>query len=226
MSPERLSKKQIKQDNFITSAFKASEYIQKNRTLFLGGFAGLIAIILIISFFNYSADKKVLEAENLFGKAQLASAMGQQSLAINDYRSLLEQYGSAPIADRGCYYLARTYYDRQEQDSALVYYEKYINEYGNEPLLLGAAYAGAAECYEASGDLPKTADYFMKAGQAADSEFASPGYYMSAGRVYREAGMMTEANAAYQAVIDNYPRSQHTSLAKKLQAEVEYAAGN
>lgn len=223
MSAERLSKKQIKQDNFVTSAFKASEYIQKNKSYFLGGFAGLIAIILLISFFNYSHNKKIAESEDLFGKGQLASAMGQQALAINDYQMLIEEYSSAPIADKTCYYLARIYFDRDEKDSAMVYYEKYINEYGNEPLLLGAAYAGAAQCYEDQGNLAQAGDYYMKAAEIAANDFSSPGYYMAAGRVYAEAGMFSEAGNAYQMVIDSYPRAKQTSLAKKLQAEVQYA---
>ncbi len=223
MSPERLSRKRIRQDNFVTTAFKASEYIQKNKTFFLGGFAALIAIILIFTYLNYSKNQKIAEAETMFGKAQLASAMGQQALAINDYKVVIQDYSSTPIADRACYYLARTFYDRDEIDSALVYYEKYIDKFGNEPLLLAAAYAGAAECYELHGDLAKAGEYYMNAGETANNEFVSPEYFMSAGRAFRKAGIYDNAEKAYQMVVDNYSRTAQGSLAKKFLAEVQYA---
>ena len=224
MSPEkRISKKQIKQDNFITTALKASEFIQKQKKYFYGGVAGIIVIILIAYFVSYTNTQKLANSENMFGKAQLAAAMGQNALAINDYRSVLDEFGSTPIADRACYFLARTYFDQQNYDSAMVYFNVYIDEYAKEPLFVVGAYAGAAECYKNQEDYAKAGEYYIKAAQQADNDYESPDFYMAAGRVYRDGGMFTEAAGAYQQVVDNYNRSMQFSLAKKYLAEVKYA---
>lgn len=213
----------MRQDSFVTTALKASEYIQKNKNYFLGGAAGIIAIILVIYFISYSSSQKLSNSEILFGQAQLAAAMGQTEQSIASFKNLMEQYGSTKAADRACYYAARIYFDSQNFDSALVYYQLYIDKYGKEPVLLGAAYAGAATCYEALDDNARAGEYFMQAADISSSDYASPNYLMSAGRTFRKAGMPEQAKQAYQKIIDDYRTSTQYALARKFLEEVEYA---
>ena len=213
----------MRQDSFVTSALKASEYIQQNKTYFYGGIAAVIIIVLVVYFVNYSNTQKLVNSEALYGRAQLAAAKGQPEQAIADYKELLEQYASTPLASRGAYYLARIYYDIENYDSALVYFQNYIDNYGKVPMLLGAAYAGAASCYEVLGDYGKAGEYYLKAGETSENDYSSPSYYMSAGRAFREAGLKDEAKTAYQKVIDDYRTSSQYTLARKFIEEVEYA---
>jgi outer membrane protein assembly factor BamD (BamD/ComL family) len=224
VSPEkRISKKQMKQDSFISSALKASEYIQQNKTYFYGGLAGVIIIILVVYFVSYSGTQKTVNSENLYGEAQISAAMGQPNQAIANYKSLLDQYGSSKIADRGCYYLAKTYYESGEYDSALVYFNQYLNQYGKEPLLVEGAYAGAASCYEKKEDHAAAGENFFKAGESATNEYSAPDYYLAAGLNYTKAEMPEKAKESYQKIVDNYPRSPKFSIARKKLEEVQYA---
>lgn len=226
MNPEkRITKKQIKQDSFITSALKASDYVRANRKYFWGGLASVVAIILIGYFINYMNTQKVADSKKLFGEGQLSTAMGQASSAMASYRNLLDQYGSTETADRACYFLAKICFEQGQYDSAIVYYENYIEKYGKEPILLAAAYAGAANCLEMKEDYAKAGDYYSKAAEVANSNYASPDYYMDAGRVYNMANMKDQAEKAYQTVIDKYTSSSRVAMARKKIAEIQYAAG-
>jgi len=225
LSPEkRIAKRQMKQDSFVTYTLKSSEYIQKYKNLFLIGAAVAVAIIAIIYFISYSYSRRNVNAEEMFGKAQMATAMNQTDLAIIDYRSVLEEYGSAKIADKACFYLARLFYDLNNHDSALVYFEKYINDYGKDNMLLGSAYNGAAICLEDKEDFGKAGDYYFKAAELVNDDIFAPDYYLNAGRAYHLAGQLDSAEKAYQLVIDNYRQSASYNTARKKLAEIQYSA--
>jgi len=224
LSPEkRITKHQMKQDNFVTYALKSSEYIRKNRNFFLIGVAAAVVIIAIIYFISYSFSRRNINAEEMFGKAQMATAMNQTDLAITDYKSILDEFGSAKIADKACYYLARLLYDLNNHDSALVYFEKYINDYGKDNMLLGSAYNGAAICLEDKKDYGRAGEYYFKAAQLANDEIFAPDYYMNAGRAYHLAGQLDSAEKAYQVVADNYRQATGYNTARKKLAEIQYS---
>jgi tetratricopeptide (TPR) repeat protein len=148
--------------------------------------------------------------------------MGQSALAINDYKIIIEQYGSTKSADKACFSLGRIYYDQQNYDSSLYYFNMYINDFGKADFLLTAAYGGAAKCLEEKADYSKAGEYYMKAAQIADNELFSPDYYMMAGRVYLKAGLIEQADQAYKQVVDNYKRSSQNTKAEKKLAEIKY----
>jgi len=223
LSPEkRITKRQMKQDKLVSTAFKATEYIQRRKNYFIIGLISLVVIILVAYFISYNITKKNNEAIELFGKGQIAAAMGQVDLAISDYKNVIENYGSKSIASRACYFLANSYMNQNNYDSAMVYYELYINKYGREKILLVAAHANLAVCFEEKGEYSAAGDNFYKAAELADNEDQSPAYLMSAGRNYTKVEQYDKAINAYQQIVDKYKRSIKSSIARGKIAELEY----
>lgn len=223
MNPEkRIRKSQMKQDKMVTFALKAGEYIQQNKNYFIYAAAGLVAIVAIIFFFNYLGNKKEREATELFGKAQLAGAMNQGSLAITDYRTIIENYGSTKVASKACFFIADIYNRQKNYDSAAVFYQKFVDNFGDDKILLPAAYAGGGNAYEQKRQFEKAAEFYYKAAEIANDDYRSPDYYMAAGRAYVQASNLTKAKEAYQKVVDKYRRSQVYSEARKKIAEIDY----
>jgi tetratricopeptide (TPR) repeat protein len=223
LSPEkRITKRQMKQDKLVSTAFKATEYVQARKNYFLIGLVSLVVVVMIIYFINYNITKKNNESIELFGKGQIAAAMGQADLAVSDYKNVVKRYGSNRIASRACYFLANIYKNQNKYDSAMVYYELFINKYGQEKILLIAAHAGMAICLEEKGEFTSAGDSFYKAAELADNDDQSPGYLMSAGRNYAKDGQYDKAQNAYQQIVDKYKRSTQRSMAQKKIAELEY----
>lgn len=223
MNPEkRITKAQMKQDKLVIAALKASEYVQKNKKYFLMGGGGVLAIAVILLIISYWSGKRAADAVELFGKAQLSTAMGQTSLAIADYSTLVNEYGSTDVAATACYLLADIYARQNNFDSAAVYYQKYCDNFGNNKMLLAAAYAGLAVALENKGDFARSAENFMKAAKVADDETTSPEYLAGAGRTFTKASQYDKAVKAYQQIIDRYNRSQYYSIARRKLAELEY----
>jgi len=224
LSPEkRITKRQMKQDSFITTALKSSEYIQNNKQYFIGALIGVLAIFLIAYYVNYSNKQNVIEAENMFGQAGIAQAIGQDTLAVGYYKDIMENYGSTIYAGKACYALGQLYFTGDNCDSLNLYFNKYLDSYGEDVLTRGAAYEGLAICAEKNGDFASAAKLYMQAAETAGSELHSPRYLMRAGSNFSLAGMAAEAVDAYRRVSDDYPRSPVASSARKLLAEVEYS---
>jgi len=223
LSPEkRITKQQMKEDKLVNTAFKASEYIQQNRNIFIGGAVAIAAIIAIIYYINYSIQKKSYDAEILFGKAQLSMAMRQPALAINQYNTIIDEYESTISADRACYNLGKVYFDQNNCDSAIFYFDKYINEYGKTARLLVAAHVGAANCFEQQNNFEKAGDYYFSAAELSMDDDYSPGYYMAAGRAFNNAKQFDKAQNSYQQIVDNYNTSRFASQAKEKLVEAKY----
>ncbi len=224
LNPEkRITKAQIKQDKLVITAFKASEYVKNNKKYFLIGGGGILAVVVILLIVSYWSGKRAAEAVELFGKAQLSTAMGQTTLAIADYSTLANDYGSTEVAATACYLLADIYARQNNFDSAAIYYRKYCDDYGNNKMLLAASYAGLAVALENRGDFAGAGENFLKAAEAADDETISPEYLAGAGRAFTRASQYDKAIEAYQRIIDKYNRSQYYSVARRKIAELEYS---
>ena len=71
MSPKRITKKEIKEDKLVTTAFQFSEWIQMhlNHVLMVAG--GVILLAVVVFFIFSSKAKREQKAAELFGKATL-----------------------------------------------------------------------------------------------------------------------------------------------------------
>lgn len=223
LSPEkRITKAQIKQDKLVITALKASEYVQKNKKYFILGGGGVLAVVVILFLVSYLSKKSAADSAELFGKAQLSMAMGQTAMAIADYTTLVNDYGSTDAAGMACYLLGDLYLRQKNFDSAAVYYQKYCDKYGKNKMLLAASYAGLAVALESKSNFAQAGENYLKAAEIIDDETLSPEYLASAGRTFARASLFDKARKAYQIIIDKYNRSQYFSVAKRKLAEIEY----
>jgi tetratricopeptide (TPR) repeat protein len=223
LNPEkRITKAQMKQDKVVTFALKSGEYIQQHKNNFIYAAIGVVAIVAIIFLFSYMGNKKEAEAVQIFGKAQLAGAMNQGALAITDYLTILDNYGSTDIASRACFFIGETYARQNKFDSAAIYFQKFVSDFNDDVSLLPAAYAGGGNAYEQTRQFDKAGEFYFKAAEIANDDFRSPDYYMSAGRAYMQGSNSAKAKEAYQKVVDKFRRSQVYSEARKKIAEIDY----
>jgi tetratricopeptide (TPR) repeat protein len=137
LNPEkRISKSQIKQDKRLRrSESRRIHPTELKTTLFIPSRV-LLLIVAIIFFFNYLGNIKKSRGTELFGKAQLAGAMNQGSLAITDYRTILDNYGSTEVASKACFFIADIYNRQKNYDSAAVFYQKFVDNYNDDKILL------------------------------------------------------------------------------------------
>jgi tetratricopeptide (TPR) repeat protein len=216
----RITKKQMKEDKLVTTAFKASEYIQKNPTPFLVGGVAVGVIFVVVILMLWSADRKRNEAEALLARAYVEFDTGQPEMAVDDLISLTEKYSGTDYAPRGCFTLATYYYNQKEYTTALNYYNKIISLYDEDDLVLASAFAGAAACHEIEGDHMEAGRLYSQAAAINPDRLWAPDYLFRAGLNFLAAGDTVQARTAYAKIDSSYDRTMQASRARKYLAEI------
>ena len=223
MSPaKRITKKQIKEDKLVTTAFKASEYIQKNPTPFVMAGVAVVVIFIAIVLMMWSADRKKNEAATLLTRAHLAFDTGQVDAAIGDLRVLAENYSGTRPGARATLLLANYYFQEKNYTEALDYYSKIIAGYDKDKMMLSSAIAGAAACKEIDGDRLEAGRLYLEAARVFPDELWAPDYLLRAGVSFLVVGDTASAKIAYSEIDSSYGNSMQASNARRSLAEINY----
>jgi tetratricopeptide (TPR) repeat protein len=209
---KKISKREIKEDKLITTYFQARTWLDDNRNR-LGSIGGVvIVIILAIWFYSNNVRGNNEKAALDFGKVFTYYDNGQYSIAISGIpeknvaglQTIVDNYGSTRAGNMARFYLANAYYETQNFDKALEYFDAYS---GGNDLLQISAYAGMASCYEAKNDFRKAAEYYEKAGvkKADDPNVAEN--LVNAARSYAKAGEKERALELLTKVKKEHPAS-------------------
>jgi TolA-binding protein len=220
MSPKRITKKEMKEDKLVTTAFKLSEWIQKhlNQVLLVAG--GVVLVAIVVFFIFSSKAKRNQKAAELFGKATLEFQTGNASQAITDLHTVMEKYGGTEDAGQATFYLATVYFYAKDYARSQATFQRFVEKYKDEdPLLLASAQAGIAECQMENGEFQAAGDNYLKAVSSEPDGFLAPQYLFSAGRAYLKADQKERAKEVFKRLIDQYPDSKEAYKAKEQLAE-------
>jgi TolA-binding protein len=222
MSPaKRITKKQMKEDRLVTTAFKASEYLQKNPKPFLiGGSAAAIIFIAILLFF-WNIDKKNDEAEGYLSRAQLANDRGLTNEAIADLKKVVDEFSSSRSASSACFTLSNILFDNRNYEEALQYFVLTVEKYASDKMKAASAAAGAGACHEQLGNRQEAGRYFKMAAALYPEEMWAPEYLLRAGWNFAAAGDDESARQAFNEIISKYAKSKELNTARRSLAEIK-----
>jgi tetratricopeptide (TPR) repeat protein len=210
---KKITRKAIKEDKLVTSFYKVQEFYLKYQKQILIG-AGTVAII-ILAFVIYSNK---IQQENQDASLALSRIMpsynaknykeaieGKAGTNIIGLKQIVENYGSSEQGESAKIFLAHSYFMLGKYDDALKYYEDYS---GSIDLLRSTAYAGAAACYEAKGDLEKAADLFRDAAFVTKSNPQNANYLLDAGLDYHRLGKNDKAKEYFKIIKKDYKKTE------------------
>jgi TolA-binding protein len=217
---KRITKRQMKEDKLVSTTFRATEYIQKNKNTFTIALSAAVVVFIVAMLFKWSNDRKRNEAATLYSRADMEIAMGQTDQAIADLQTVVENYGGTPSAAMACLTLANDYYALKQYDNAQKYYEKVLSEYSKDNMLAASAAAGAATCLEMKGDRAAAAKMFMQAADLDPRDLWSPGYLLKAGNDFIQAGDKASAETAFDTIEKKYPNTSESTAARRSLAEL------
>ncbi len=219
MSPRRITKREMKEDKVVTTVFKLSEWIQKhlNQVLMVAG--GVVLVAIVVFFIFSSKAKRNQKAAELFGKATLEFQTGNANQAIADLHTVMDKYGGTKDAGQATFYLATVYFYAKDYTRSQAIFQRFIEKYKEDPLLLASAQAGIAECHMENGDFQAAGDNFVKAVSFKPDGLLAPQYLFSAGRAYLKTNQKEKAKEVFKRLIDQYSDSQEAYKAKEQLAE-------
>lgn len=216
--PER---PETREDRLVTFYARAWSFFDQNKALVYGALAGLVLLVLALIGYLYYQSVQAEEAETRLGQIVGVYERGEYEAALEgtgDRMGLLaiaSEYGSTPSGNLARFYAAGALYELGEYDRALEHFQAFDKE---ENLLGASALAGEAAIYANREDFAEAAAHYEEAAALLDSEATAPGYLLSAGRAYEEAGNYAAAVAAYEAVGERYAASAEAEEAARYLA--------
>ncbi len=219
MSPHRITKKEIKQDKFVTYALKLSEWIQKHLNEVIIGVGGMVLVAVIIFFVLSTKAKRERKAFELMGKANLELQAGNLGGAITDLQTLVNNFSSTKSAGKATFLLASAYFYAKDYVQAQAMFERYLQKHKEDPLLASSAQAGIGDCHLQTKDFAQAGDDFLKAVSLNPRGFLAPQYLLKAAYACLKADQKDKAKEILEKLIREYPGSKEMQKAKIQLAE-------
>ena len=221
-SDKRFTKKQIKEDKLVKTAFRTSQYIQKNPTAFIAGGIVLAVIFAAVLLFIWSSDKKKEESITLLARGRIAMESGQPEAGMGDLETLIKDHAGSEAAGIGAMILANYYYRNMEYDKALTYFEIVVSDYSGEKMMIANASSGAAACYEIAGNRAEAARYYRMAADSFPDRIWAPDQLKWAFYNYLAIGDTTTAISVIKELNSLYENTPEAIAAKRTLAEITY----
>lgn len=216
---KRLTKRQIKEDKFITYYFKAQNFISQNSRYFMWGLIG-IPVVIFASFILSNIQKEKEQNANIeLSKARIEYFAKNYETAISTLNNLVESYGGTKAGKKGLYYLANAYFMSKNFDEAEEYFRKFLGE-SSDPDLTVSALAGVAASQEEREDFSTAAETYKEAADKYEDGFMAPQNLYNSARCFSLSGKTQEAAGILTILIEKYSASRIKNEAEILLAEL------
>jgi tetratricopeptide (TPR) repeat protein len=219
-----ISKREIKEDRLVTSYFKTRGWVEQNKRLV--SYIISVPIILLAVFWfiennrRQSNDRATTDLAKVFhlydqGQYQLAvDGIPQEN--IRGLQSIVDDYGSTHVGEMAKLYLADSYFNLNNYDKALKYFQSVDI---SDKLLSSSALAGEASCYEAQGKHDEAASYYEQAASKYMTALEAPDDLFRAAENYSKAGKKEKAAEMLQRLKKQFPTSTYARDTDRYLAE-------
>jgi tetratricopeptide (TPR) repeat protein len=224
-TPEKSSRRKELRENKIVELYARALLLwDEHRSAVLTGFGVLVAAILAIPGYMYYQQQQQEEANQLLGQILPVYEQGNYQQALDgtgDARGLKEiadDFGGTSAGNLATYYAAHAYYQTDQYDRALTYFQRYDKE---KDFFGASAYAAQAAIHESRGDFDRAGERYEQAASHFESDLTTPRYLLRAGQAYEQAGAFDAAAQAYRQITEEYPDAQQVQDAEVYLARVQ-----
>jgi tetratricopeptide (TPR) repeat protein len=154
----------MKQDSFVTLAFRAQEYVQHHQKPFIIALAAIVIATLAIWFFGSASQRAELSSEQTLSEAGVRVQQNDMQGAAAVYRRIIEDYRGTAGAREALFYLGNLYFVQRQWSDAIQAYRDYIDRHGGwDPGRTAAAWAAIGDSYQSQGAHRDALDAYEKA---------------------------------------------------------------
>jgi TolA-binding protein len=230
MAQPKLSKKELKEDEFLNTFERVLRYVSLHSKVFTYAMAGLLLVIIAICgiriyFERYEAKaSQQIYSANAAYKANLAlvsqdSAMERRGTPdfqepLSLYQEFMKQFPRSRRVGEALYQSAQCLYHLSKYDEAISSFQKYLQRYpkGSFSVLAGL---GLGNCLEEKSEFEKAATAYSNVIRNAPGDPLLGEAYVSLARCQEATGKKEEANNTYKELIEKFPNSSWKSYAER-----------
>jgi len=145
MSPKkRITRQEMKEDQFVTMVFKAREWAELNLNTIIIGVGAIVLVIAGIWYLTTRSESRNQEAYDLLGQAEMEVRNNQPQLAIVDFQRILDDYSGAEAARLASLGLANLYFAQNDFEKAEPAFRDFLKDYCNDEQARFSAEEGIA----------------------------------------------------------------------------------
>lgn len=221
MSKKRISKKELKEDAFVSAAFEASHYIQENKAKLILYAVSFLAVVTIgWLFVSYRIEQKEQAALSMF-QAQARYTNGQYAMAATDFENIADDYSGTSQGRKALFFAGDAHFREGNYDRALEYFQRASDELPSDDPLLVNSLVGLAATHEQLGDPDQAIEAYRRAEQTAEYDFQTIEIMTSLARVLDDTGRSDEAIRVLEDILQRFPDSPRKGEIAERKAELE-----
>jgi len=222
---KRLTRKEIREDKVSEFVLGVVAYAREHSRR-IWGVALVVLIIAGVSMLVVRQRRAAeLEGQGMLANANLYLKDGNYSGALQAYAGVMERFRGTWSFSDATFLSGAASFDAGRYDSALVFFESYLDQKKRRDIFNVSAQLGIAQCLEELGRYTEAADSYLKVQREHPEDPIAADALFGAGRAYQLAGDLKQAESAYQDLITRYPESRQANLAKmpllEIQAKLE-----
>ncbi|MDE7469929.1 MAG: hypothetical protein K2M57_00600 [Paramuribaculum sp.] len=188
--------------------------VKRNQKVIAWGIIATAAVLIVILVYVFAIRRPGIEAGNqAIGQADTSLALGQDSLALAQYKQVADKYGydagnrAALNAAILLYQQAAGETDQAAKEAKLNEALKYCGKYSAKEQVIGAAARSLeGDCYVNLGQLEKAVSCYQKAISTSDNNpYYTPLFMMKEATVQRALGNYSAEAALYEQIQSQYP---------------------
>lgn len=178
--------------------------VQNNQKSIMWACIAVAAVVCVILFYFYGIRQPGIEsANNAIGEADLTLAMGNDSLALAQYKQVADEHGY-DAGNRAALNAAILLYQQGKYQEALDYLQDYK---ASEELIGASSKALEGDCYVNLKKYDEAIDCYKKAASLSDKNpFYTPYFLMKEATVQRELKNYKAEAELYRTIRDEYPQ--------------------
>lgn len=178
--------------------------VQNNQKTIMWATIVVTAIVCIVLFYFYGIRKPGIEAaNNAIGQADITMALGNDSLALDQYKQVAAEYGH-DAGNRAALNAAILLYQQGKYQEAL----EYLDDYKASESIIGASSkALEGDCYVNLKKYDEAIECFREAAKISDENpYYTPLFLMKEATVQRELKNYKAEAELYRTISDKYPQ--------------------
>jgi outer membrane protein assembly factor BamD (BamD/ComL family) len=225
-SKRRLSKKQLKQDKFVSTTFELARFFQENlRKTVIYLIAVAVVVGAVLYYLDYRSHKE-MRAARLLWSGQVDYDSQNYPLAISDLEKVRKDFTGTKIGDEAMYMLAEAYYQEKKYKEAEDALKEFDAEYDTRSPMSYQAHELLGCILEDQNSFVEAAAAYIRASESARFDYQRVKARLDAARAYSMADDTQKALEECRFILDNYPDAQEAGEAALLKAEIQASSAD
>ncbi len=177
--------------------------VQNNQKTIMWACVAVVAVVCAVLIYVYGIRRPGIEsANNAIGQADLTMAMGNDSLALQQYQQVADEYGY-DAGNRAQLNAAILLYQQGKYQEAINYLKNYS---ANESIIGASSKALEGDCYVNLKNYNEAIDCYREAAKISDKNPSyTPYFLMKEATVQRELKNYKAEADLYRTIRDEYP---------------------